>query len=514
MTKSRDAFRTISEVAELLDTPAHVLRFWESKFTQVKPVKRAGGRRYYRPADIGLLAGIRKLLHDDGMTIKGVQKVLREQGVRHVATLTTFDGQTEDEDVVEAPFVEVMPEGATVLPFVAGSAPQATPDSATTPEIRDIFGYLRDTPPRPRPRVDPEPAPEAGVAYDAPAPAGGPMAPEPGADHATAPEAAETHPVAREPDPGAPPLYDAAEPDLPDAAPLTNLPDPLFNADAESLPTGAQDALRDAPADTLPEIPADTALDQAADAEEPAPHGADRLPDFLLSPLDPGPDSAADSTPGDAQELAAEDSVSASTPDLPDEAPATPEASQTPQHDPAASASEPEPATAETVIATDALPEDLAAPHSEVTPAAEDSAPQQPDRDTTSETETDFGATPEPDASAAESDLSGASESDFSATPEADLDTGHAPAFSDAPEPDDLAAAEPDLGAAAEETPLENIPAAVPPALPDLDSLPLPAPGPLGLIARIDRLSPPDAAAIGPHLSALRAFLDHRQTRA
>ena len=81
MTKSRDAFRTISEVAELLDTPAHVLRFWESKFTQVKPVKRAGGRRYYRPADIGLLAGIRKLLHDDGMTIKGVQKVLRDAKV-------------------------------------------------------------------------------------------------------------------------------------------------------------------------------------------------------------------------------------------------------------------------------------------------------------------------------------------------------------------------------------------------------------------------------------------------
>jgi len=170
------------------------------------------------------------------------------------------------------------------------------------------------------------------------------------------------------------------------------------------------------------------------------------------------------------------------------------------------------------VIATDGLPEDLVAPHSEVTPAAEDSAPQQPDRDTTSETETetetDFGATPDPDASAAGSDLSGTSESDLDATPEADLDTGHAPAFHDAPEPDDLAAAEPDLGAAAEETPLENIPAAVPPALPDLDSLPLPAPGPLGLIARIDRLSPPDAAAIGPHLSALRAFLDHRQTRA
>ena len=72
MPKSRDAFRTISEVAEWLDTQPHVLRFWESKFSQVRPVKRAGGRRYYRPADMMLLGGIKRLLHDDGMTIKGV----------------------------------------------------------------------------------------------------------------------------------------------------------------------------------------------------------------------------------------------------------------------------------------------------------------------------------------------------------------------------------------------------------------------------------------------------------
>ena len=87
MDKSPDAFRTISEVAETLETPAHVLRFWESKFTQVKPVKRAGGRRYYRRADIELISGIKKLLHDDGLTIKGVQKVLREQGQKHVAAI-------------------------------------------------------------------------------------------------------------------------------------------------------------------------------------------------------------------------------------------------------------------------------------------------------------------------------------------------------------------------------------------------------------------------------------------
>lgn len=85
--KAPDAFRTISEVSETLDVPQHVLRFWEAKFAQVKPLKRAGGRRYYRPDDIDLLKGIRALLYAEGFTIKGVQKVLREQGAKHVAEI-------------------------------------------------------------------------------------------------------------------------------------------------------------------------------------------------------------------------------------------------------------------------------------------------------------------------------------------------------------------------------------------------------------------------------------------
>jgi DNA-binding transcriptional MerR regulator len=108
MDKSPEAFRTISEVAESLDTPAHVLRFWESRFPQIKPVKRAGGRRYYRPADVALLSGIRHLLHDAGMTIRGVQKILREQGIRHVASLgdagadqTLFDAEDAPIDLAE-----------------------------------------------------------------------------------------------------------------------------------------------------------------------------------------------------------------------------------------------------------------------------------------------------------------------------------------------------------------------------------------------------------------------------
>lgn len=84
MAKAADAFRTISEVADDLGIQKHVLRFWEVKFNQIRPMKRGGGRRYYRPEDMELLRGIRQLLHKDGYTIKGVQKILREQGIEAV----------------------------------------------------------------------------------------------------------------------------------------------------------------------------------------------------------------------------------------------------------------------------------------------------------------------------------------------------------------------------------------------------------------------------------------------
>ena len=82
VAKSASAFRTISEVSQALDVPQHVLRFWESKFSQIKPLKRGGGRRYYRPEDVDLLRNIRDLLYTEGYTIRGVQKLLREGGVR------------------------------------------------------------------------------------------------------------------------------------------------------------------------------------------------------------------------------------------------------------------------------------------------------------------------------------------------------------------------------------------------------------------------------------------------
>jgi DNA-binding transcriptional MerR regulator len=96
LEKSLSAFRTISEVASELDVPKHVLRFWEGKFTQLRPMKRGGGRRYYRPEDVDLLRGIRWLLYSDGYTIKGVQRILRDNGVRFVKECWRGGGQTAD----------------------------------------------------------------------------------------------------------------------------------------------------------------------------------------------------------------------------------------------------------------------------------------------------------------------------------------------------------------------------------------------------------------------------------
>ncbi|MDB5424089.1 MAG: transcriptional regulator, putative MerR family [Phenylobacterium sp.] len=92
MAKGPEAFRTISEAADELSVPQHVLRFWETKFAFIRPMKRAGGRRFYRPADIAVLRGVRKLLHDEGYTIKGVQRLHREQGLRRLVSAGAGEG--------------------------------------------------------------------------------------------------------------------------------------------------------------------------------------------------------------------------------------------------------------------------------------------------------------------------------------------------------------------------------------------------------------------------------------
>jgi DNA-binding transcriptional MerR regulator len=102
LDKAPEAFRTISEVADELEVPKHVLRFWEAKFTQLKPMKRGGGRRYYRPEDVALLRGIRFLLYNDGYTIRGVQKILREHGPRFVMDFRRMADREDGEDAAPA----------------------------------------------------------------------------------------------------------------------------------------------------------------------------------------------------------------------------------------------------------------------------------------------------------------------------------------------------------------------------------------------------------------------------
>lgn len=124
--KSPEAFRTISEVADELDVPQHVLRFWESKFASVKPLKRGGGRRYYRPGDVDVLRGVKTLLYSEGYTIRGVQKVFRNQGVRYVA------------DVGQSGMQQLAPSGpaANVIaaPAAIATAPEVTTEAARARE--------------------------------------------------------------------------------------------------------------------------------------------------------------------------------------------------------------------------------------------------------------------------------------------------------------------------------------------------------------------------------------------
>ncbi len=126
-SKSPEAFRTISEVADALELPQHVLRFWETKFSQIKPLKRAGGRRYYRPEDMDLLRGIRTLLYTDGFTIKGVQKVLREQGVRYVMETGRMAGRDDRPlPVSHSGQIEAVVEPQLIVEAAPEDAPQAT----------------------------------------------------------------------------------------------------------------------------------------------------------------------------------------------------------------------------------------------------------------------------------------------------------------------------------------------------------------------------------------------------
>ena len=134
--KSPAAFRTISEVSNELEVPQHVLRFWESKFTQIKPLKRGGGRRYYRPEDIGLLRSIRNLLYHDGYTIKGVQRLLREGGAK---TLVKEHGSVTAVSLGSTPPRKLPARGS-----LAATAGNTSLSESARLELREILGELEE----------------------------------------------------------------------------------------------------------------------------------------------------------------------------------------------------------------------------------------------------------------------------------------------------------------------------------------------------------------------------------
>ncbi|MEL7100818.1 MAG: MerR family transcriptional regulator [Pseudomonadota bacterium] len=237
MTKGAEAFRTISEVAEWLGVQTHVLRFWESKFTQVKPVKRAGGRRYYRPADMLLLGGIRKLLHEDGLTIKGVQKILREKGMAHVADLSP----SLDEDAVD---------GMSIAQ-PAATAPEQTP----SPPAADV-------------EMSPDPVPEP------------------------APESAESPPEFQFSYPDIPEQNADVEPD---DAQTQAVDDP--EAETEAAETTTE--MAELPQSTPPEVPAASAFtyEDLTTPPETEPEPIIETPSDPVQPADPTPVAAQDTAP-------------------------------------------------------------------------------------------------------------------------------------------------------------------------------------------------------------------------
>ena len=155
MDKAPEAFRTISEVADEIDVPQHVLRFWESRFTQIRPMKRGGGRRFYRPEDVDLLRGVRHLLYGEGYTIRGAQRILREQGIAFVQDVWRAGAAQppaeSDEDMVEddgdaARDTEAVQAARSLF---AAAAPRERADEARAPVRREpIFEQAGAAKPR------------------------------------------------------------------------------------------------------------------------------------------------------------------------------------------------------------------------------------------------------------------------------------------------------------------------------------------------------------------------------
>lgn len=212
MDKAPDAYRTISEVAEDLDLPQHVLRFWETRFAQIRPLKRGGGRRYYRPEDIDLLKGIRHLLYGEGYTIRGVQRIIKENGIKAIQALGRGEGGT----------ALPKPGGPEVVGQDHGDEAEAERDHADrAPEERPAPGGLRASLKGLIPGLRGETADHGGASYERTEPGFAEDDGETGPDMDMAEdagfeaEAADPHDVAPR---GGPPTRVTSEPSPPWAA--------------------------------------------------------------------------------------------------------------------------------------------------------------------------------------------------------------------------------------------------------------------------------------------------------
>ena len=157
MSKSEKAFRNISEVSEWLATPTHVLRFWESKFSQIKPIKRAGGRRYYRPKDMLIIGGIKQLLHIEGHTIKGAKQVFREKGLNYVVGLSKplmsqdLGGTGSDKESITKVVKSI--EKISNAKLVSVKSEQLNTSSPKVPEQPGLFDFFEAE----NQKIDPKP---------------------------------------------------------------------------------------------------------------------------------------------------------------------------------------------------------------------------------------------------------------------------------------------------------------------------------------------------------------------
>ena len=337
MSKSPDAFRTISEVAEWLGIQAHVLRFWESKFTQIKPVKRAGGRRYYRPADVDLLGSIKVLLHDQGMAIKDVQALLREHGAAHVASLADPDAPSAAQGSAAASDVEPI-ENASADP-VQGDVIEATVEATFEPV--EPPAAPAPTPPAPAaaPGAWAEPAsPAPATAAPTPAPASAPQVMPPAAE---APQAAPT-PV--QTDPAQPVQTQPVQPQPVQTQPVQTQPQPQVQPTVQpsaAPPAAASDAAEQAqptatPAPTAPTYAAPV-QDGMTQAAAPTQAPADPAPSYqpqAPSALAHGATAPAVAGIGDDAQAPQEPAAAVTPPAAPGPAPIVPTASPSVSVDP------------------------------------------------------------------------------------------------------------------------------------------------------------------------------------